>query len=74
MQTTCERTERVHRVARTGNVKKVDTHMGTESTASIIDYLRSLAPEFFTAATRGASEAQILRLEQRMSDGHAMGE
>jgi hypothetical protein len=48
--------------------------MGTESTASIIAYLRSLAPELFAARMRGASEAEILRLEQaaglRMSDGH----
>lgn len=48
--------------------------MGTESTASIIAYLRSLAPEFFAARIRGASEGEILRLEQvaglRMSDGH----
>jgi hypothetical protein len=48
--------------------------MGTESTATIIAYLRSLAPEFFATRMRGASEAQIQRLEQaaglRMSDGH----
>jgi hypothetical protein len=48
--------------------------MGTESTASIIAYLRVLAPEFFATRMRGASEAEILRLEQaaglRMSDGH----
>lgn len=48
--------------------------MGTESTASIIAYLRSLAPEFFAARMRGANEAEIRRLEQvaglRMSDGH----
>lgn len=48
--------------------------MGTETTASLIAYLRALAPEFFAARMRGASEADILRLEQaaglRMSDGH----
>ncbi len=48
--------------------------MGTENTASIIAYLRTLAPEFFAERMRGASEAEILRLEQvaglRMSDGH----
>jgi len=48
--------------------------MGTESTASVIAYLRSLAPEFFAARMRGASETEILRLERvaglRMSDGH----
>jgi hypothetical protein len=48
--------------------------MGTETTASVVAYLRSLAPEFFAARMRGASEAEILRLEQvaglRMSDGH----
>jgi hypothetical protein len=48
--------------------------MGTETTASLIAYLRSLAPEFFAARMRGASEAEILQLEKaaglRMSDGH----
>lgn len=48
--------------------------MGTETTASLIAYLRALAPEFFAARMRGASEADILRLEQaaglRASDGH----
>ena len=48
--------------------------MGTKTTASIIAYLRSLAPEFFAARMRGASEVEILHLEKvaglRMSDGH----
>lgn len=48
--------------------------MGTETTAFVIEYLCSLAPEFFAARMRGASEVDILRLEQaaelRMSDGH----
>src|SRR5690606_36177551 len=48
--------------------------MGTESTASIITYLRALAPDFFAERMRGASDAEILRLEQaaglRMSDSH----
>ncbi len=48
--------------------------MGTENTVAVIAYLRSLAPEFFAARMRGASEAEILRLERlagrRMSDGH----
>jgi hypothetical protein len=48
--------------------------MGTESMASIIAYLRSLAPRFFAARMRGASGADILQLEQaaslRMTDGH----
>jgi hypothetical protein len=48
--------------------------MATESTASLVEYLRALAPEFFGARMRGASEAEILRLERaaglRMSDGH----
>lgn len=52
----------------------MEPDMGTESTAAIIAYLRSLAPAFFMERMRGSSEADILRLERvaglRMSDGH----
>ncbi|MBC8071690.1 MAG: hypothetical protein IAG13_25420 [Deltaproteobacteria bacterium] len=48
--------------------------MGTESMASLVAYLRGLAPTFFAERMRAADDADIQRLEQaagrRMSDAH----
>lgn len=45
-----------------------------QNVAAIIDYVRSLAPQFLATRMKGATDADILRLEAaagtRMSDGH----
>ena len=48
--------------------------MGTQTTAAVLDYLRSRAPDFFAERVRSATDADVARLEQaagvRMSEGH----